>query len=208
VAERSTALIPLLLLVAGCAADSTAFDRTVAALREGDLRGANSAAQKFAEEDPVRGGFLRGNIAFARCALAARQAALPEAEPFAYDVAINYCKSARDFWQRAAMSRPDWPAARRNVERALLALDELRRRKDEADQERRRERDPKPRPDPKPKPPPDGKTDEDPTLTPQLNELSPAEVLRLLETLARKEEEKRALRRARRKRSFGVERDW
>ena len=73
--------------------------------------------------------FLRGNIAFARCAQASRQARTPLAEPFAFDVAIRHAEKARAFWEQAAMGRDDWPAARRNVERALLVLRDLRREK-------------------------------------------------------------------------------
>ena len=75
-----------------------------------------------------------------------------------------------------------------------------------ADERRRREREP--RPQPQPRPPPEPQPEEDRTLTPHLTELAPDEVLRLLEKLAEKEQEKLAVRRSRRQKSFGVERDW
>ena len=134
------------------------------------------------------------------------------AEPFAFDVAIAYAEKARRFWQLAAMDRPDWPEARRNVERALLKLEELKRRKAEWEEQRRRDADPRPRPQPKPRPQPGTEREEveqEAADLAQLQELSPEAVRRLLEKLAEKEREKLALRRAEReKRTEGVERDW
>ena len=131
-----------------------------------ELRRAEEEANRVA--DP-HGLFLRGNVAFADCLVAEKQAATAAAEPFAFDVAIALADKAARLWADAAMSREDWPAARRNVERALLKAAELRRRKSQAEQQRRP--DPKPQPKPNPKPQPEGKkkvTEEDPDLDPVL----------------------------------------
>ncbi len=185
------------------------FNRALAAMRIEDLSDAEGSARQAAAADPEfreRADFLLGNVAFARCVMATRQAATVEAEPFAFEIAIRYGEKARDLWTRAAMSRSDWPGARRNVERVRLLLDSLRGRK--ADAERRKaprsEPTPKPLPNPgsagpEPEPPPDGRIDE----------LSPGEVRALFERLAKKEREKRTVREAhRRQRMAGVERDW
>ncbi len=197
---RPAALIFLL-----CACGRDAGDRAIAALRAGDWRDAETWAAELAP--PLRD-FVRGNVAFAHCLMAERQASSPAAEPFAWDVAISYGERARDFWQHAAMSRDDWPEARRNVERALLRLEELAQKKKEA--ERRRQSNKKPQPKPKPRVDPQGGNDtQEPQEEPQLNELTPEQVLRLLDRLAEKEKEKLALRRSHRKvRMAGVERDW
>jgi hypothetical protein len=185
------------------------FNRALAALRAGDLSDAEAAAESAA----ARGGpaiaalcdFVRGNAAFARCRMAERQANTAAAEPFAFDIAITYARKARRLWQLAAMSRSDWPAARRNVERALLKEKELQRKKADREEQQRKKTDPKPQP----KPPPAPDAEPDPAVDPQLEELTPEEVLRLLDKLQQKEREKRALRRSHRKaRMADVERDW
>ena len=186
---------PAALVLLVCACGDNAGERAVAALRAGDWRGAETRAKELAP--PLRD-FVRGNVAFAHCEMAERQASSPAAEPFAWDVAIRYGERARDFWKHAAMSRPDWPEARRNVERALLKLDELAQKKKET--ERRRQSDKKPQPKPKPQGDPQGKDEtQQPKDQPQLQELTPEQVLRLLDKLAEKEKEKVALRRSHRK---------
>lgn len=206
------------------------YDRALAALRDGDPRDAESSARKSAE----RGGpgvvpladFVRGSAAFARCETAALQASAPEAEPFAWDVAIGAAVTARDAWESAAASRDDWPAARRNVERALLKISELRAAKAEAERKRNPKSGPRPNPKPLPQPKqsPDAKDPARPPLPPkpsgqgqgdevtaeaQLAELSPSQVRQLFDRLAAKEKEKLTLRRARRQTAAAdVERDW
>ena len=215
--ERSKTALAGTLLLFGCGgggAAQKALDHALQSLRDGDLRAAEASAERAA----ARGGpeyaalrdFLHGNVAFVRCVEAGRQASTPAAEPFAWDVALLYGRKARDFWQRAAVSRADWPAARRNVERALLKLEELERKKADAEDRRRRASDPQPRPRPLPKPrQPDPDPEQGPPDGPQLKELGPEQVLQLLEKLAQKEREKLALRRSQRKAgTAGVEKDW
>jgi len=198
--ERRTGLAAILLLAA---CSRSPYDETVAALGEGDLRAAKAAAAEVG--GPV-GVFLRGNVAFGECVLAERQAESAAAEPFAFDVAIRFGEEAERLWREAAMSRDDWPAARRNVERAQIKLRELRRKKQEAQDRAKPE--PKPRPEPRPEA---GKeketTEEGRDLDPMLRELPPEEVGRILERLAEKERDKRAMRKAERSKR-PVPRDW
>jgi hypothetical protein len=186
------------------------FNRALAAIGAGDLSDAESSAEQAAaaggEKLSARAEFLRGNAAFARCELAERQAASVEAEPFAFEIAIRFGEKARDLWMSAAMSRPDWPEARRNVERAEAMLESLRGRKREAESKK----DPRPKPQPKPLPDP-GQTRPEVKPNPEakITELSPSEILALYERLAKKEREKRTVREAYRKeRMTTVERDW
>jgi len=196
------------------ASDELRLDRALAALRAGELRDAEATMERVGTTRAPWSDFLRGNIAFARCEQAARQARTPMAEPFAFDVAIRHAGKARAFWERAAMSRDDWPAARRNVERALLMMRDLRREKAAREEERKKEPNPEqqPKPDPRPPPPPpeDGKTEEtEATAGVHETELSPEQVRLLLDRLAEKEREKRAVRKARQKeRGAAVEHDW
>lgn len=205
------------------------WNRALASLRIGRPTEAESAADAAAE----RGGeefaalrdFLRGNAAFARCDVASAQAGSAEAEPFALDVAIAHAETARRSWIAAAASRADWPEARRNVERANLRLEALRKRKAEAEDPRRKRGAPEPRPVPIPPPtdrrkPPDAPGDEsapdrpkapgtDAPTEAQTTELSADAVARLFEILEAREREKASIRRSRRAARAGeVERDW
>ncbi len=188
------------------------YNRGLAALRAGDLRDADASATKAASrggaESVALAVFLRGNAAFALSGLAERQADTVEAEPFAFDIAIEYARAARNHWQRAAVTRDDWPEARRNVERAIRKIEELVGKKREA--AARRERRPEALPDPVRKPGVEQRpTEEESPIDPQLAELSSEDVLKLIERLAEKEREKVALRRShRRKLMEEVEKDW
>lgn len=189
----------------------TLANRALAGLRAGQLRDAADAAERAvaegAGEVASRAQFLRGSVAFAQCELAEQQANTLEAEPFAFDIAIRYGEVARQHWREAAMTREDWPEARRNVERALLKLMTLRNKKREA--ERRREKKSAPKPEPKPLPNPEKEEVEEKPGDPAIAALSAEEVLRLFERLAMKEREKVELRREqRRERMAEVEKDW
>jgi len=191
------------------------YNRALAALRAGDLADARSAsgnAARRAEGATVsRCDFLLGHVAFAQCTLAEAQAKTAGAEPFAFDVAITYAKRAHESFAIAAMSRPDWPEARRNAERALLKLRDLQKQKDRAKQKRKRETDPDPKPKPPPpqQPKPEPDNEPQPDTRPQTNELSPEQILGLLKKLALKDREKLGIRQAQRAaRSAAIERDW
>jgi len=187
------------------------YDKALAALRAGDLAEAEASAERAA----ARGGarfealrdFLRGNVAFAHMEAAEQEAKLPGAPPFILDFAIAQAKSAAELWTSAAASRDAWPEARRNVERALLRLAELERRKREGQAEPKKEPPPKP-PEPAMPPPRGREPDPEPRVEPQLEELSPEDLVRLFEKLEAKEREKLAVRRRQARERPGVERDW
>ncbi len=211
-------VLAVVLPLGGCAdgnpSPEALTNRGVVALRAEDW----SEAESLAERACVEGGrevvaladFVRGNVAFAKCLTAEQQARAPEAEPFAFDVAITYGETARSRWQLAASSRPDWPEARRNIERAMLKLDDLKRQKIERRQAGRKI--------PKPKikivpgaTPEDGTTDgtQETKAEAASTELTSEEILSLFGKLTEKEQEKSALRQAhRRVRMAKVEKDW
>lgn len=201
---------------------SLSYDRALAALRAGELSDAESAAKRAAAGDDAEiaalAEFVRGNVAFERAVTAALQADAPEAEPFAWDVALAHAAAARTAWRRAATAgrRPgdggDDAAARRNVERADLLAEELRAKKAAAEARRKKPQGPGPKDAPRPAPDERPPTTEDPPGTDapaSVAELPASEVLRILDRLEVKERERRALRAAeRRARNGDVERDW
>jgi tetratricopeptide (TPR) repeat protein len=192
------------------------FDQALCALRAGRLDEAEAAAYVAV----LFGGdryfelcdFLVGNVAFERCTLAERQAEAPLAEPMAWEVALAHADGARARWQAAAIARPDWPQARRNVERALRRIDELRRRKEAAAAENARARSAEPRIE-ETQAPPDSSTAPEERLTEERRpapvevELSAEELAHLPERLLERERAKLELRRSRRSR-LQSEGDW
>jgi hypothetical protein len=187
----------------------------LAALQRGELDAAAQAAARAADLGGERylpwRDFLFGNVAFARCEQAARLAELPEGGLPALEEALARARAARDHWQRAAASRADWPRARRNVERALLTIEELERRKTAL---LRRKPSPPALPPPlRPPPSPDRDPGKEPPTAvappPQLAELDPDQIERLFERLDEKERQRVAVRRERRRAtSASVEQDW
>ena len=140
--------------------------------------------------------FLEGNAAFAKSEEAERASKQPNADPTTLEFAIVRAEDAVAFWRKAAVTRNDWPEARRNVERGLLLLKRLRA--EQADKNKKPDNKPSEPPDAKPVPPPDGTPD-----------LTPEQVMKLFEVLQEKEKQKLVARRADRKaRSIDVEKDW
>lgn len=189
----------------------------LAALETGALIDAEVALEKAVARGgpawrPLRD-FIAGNAAFTRCARAQAQARGPEAEPFAFDVAIAHAEAARNHWGRALASRDDWPEARRNLERGFAKLEELRRERQSAVKKQRRQRmaeAPQPATGETEDPAGGERTQEaaDP-LAAQSVDLASTQVDELLRRLARVEDEKRALRRTTRAAaSRDVEKDW
>lgn len=188
-----------------------AYNRALAALQSGNLGAADSASEQMA----TRGGaafktlrdFLAGNLAFARCALARRQAGAVESEPFAFDAAIALAEAAATAWQDVVMQQPDWPHARRNAERAARMLARLHAERAAAEARKNKA---KKEPDaPKPKLPPPGDSKKPTPEKDPADELSAQELRRLLDKLARKEREKLQLRQATQQAaSVEVQRDW
>ncbi|MAB80946.1 MAG: hypothetical protein CMJ89_16490 [Planctomycetes bacterium] len=195
------------------------FDRALAALRAGDLR----VAEYSAEKAVVRGGaefeslriFLFANAAFGRSLRAEAEAGLRDADPTAFGRAIDHLGRAIELWRVAAMRNDfhgDWPAARRNLERALRKLEELEKKKEEAEQNqnKKKEKEPEQKQE-EPTEDPDAQSEEqERQATPQPEvDLSSAELAQLFERLRAMEREKRELRQERRRvRSADVEKDW
>ncbi len=194
------------LVAAGCGQGESEIlaARALAALRDGRLDDAEEAARRGAT--PGFDDFVRGNVAFARSEGLEPDASKPGAPPALFERMVADAEDALAHWRLAAASRADWPAARRNVERALLRLERLRERKRES--ERRNRPDPPP---PPPEPAPDETEPPPPEARPELEEAAlPEEAVRaLLDLLVKKEEQKRELRRERRAAAGAeVERDW
>ena len=177
------------------------FNKAMAALRAGELQKAEAAAEKAA----VRGGqeffgrrdFVLGNTSFQKTLVAELQASGLEADPIAFDLAITFADKAKTAWQLAATSRTDWPEARRNVERALRKLVELKQKKAEAEQRRLQAQE-------KPKPPQLQELKPEPQQFEMMDDL----VQRLLEKLKEKEQEKRDLRKDQQQLKTKVVKDW
>ncbi|MFH1998623.1 MAG: hypothetical protein ABIK28_03030 [Planctomycetota bacterium] len=193
------------------------YNRALAALRMNKPLEAEMCVEKAA----ARGGpeftalrdFIKGNTAFARGEAAARVACQPEAEPFAFDVALSYVMKAEAFWKQAAASRPDWPEARRNVERAQLKLIELRKQKKEKQKNPRSHGQPEIRPQLLPQAnslTDQGETrEEEAQIEKQTQELTSLQIKNLFDKLEEKEREKRIMRRARQDNQKNrAEKDW
>lgn len=180
------------------------------ALAQGDLAAAEQAAEAALRGDAeprTRGlaHFVRGNVAFARCETLEAESQRPGAPSTLAERARAYAEDALAAWRQAAVSRDDWPEARRNVERALLRVERLREKRSDGPGK-------PPPPRPPPRPDPAATSAPEPSPTPanvEAGALSAQEVARLLEVLREQERQKQALRRARREATGGgVERDW
>ncbi len=186
------------------------WNRALLALAAGDLATAEALAETAVLDGdadfPGRRDFLFGCSAYRRAEAAEILAARPEAGPPALDAAILQARSAAESWLSAARSREDWPAARRNLQRALEKLVFLETRRELMREEARREK-------------PDRPVEEEPdrgmpleeevAVEIETGELSAAALERLLDLLAAKEREKLELRRRRlRDRGASGGRDW
>ena len=161
------------------------YNLALAAVRAGALREAEIAAEKAAArggpEFTARRDFLRGNIAFTRCERATVVAVKPDVQPHEFVPALKHARTALESWQQAAVSRPDWPEARRNVQRALHQLQDLLQKQKAAESNRKEDKPPPEPPPPEPQP--------------------------LLDKLKEKDQQKRELRRRKLPR-IKVEKDW
>lgn len=133
--------------------------------------------------------FVLGMAALRRGELAAAAAQLPDAEPMAWQAAVDGARRALEHFVRADERPHGWPAARRNAERSWRQLQAWQELRDQHRQDTKQEDAP---------PPPPAPTD-DQSLEEQLPELTVAplsarELAELAQKLARKEREKRAVR--------------
>ena len=184
-------------------------NQAMAALGAGDLlrveqearRAASVAAQgPMALEFSSLRDFLLGTTALER-ALRSRTLALqPDADPGIVRRGISEADTARRSFELAVTARGTWPAAARNLERALLILEELNGIA----------------PSPPPRDGPDEmKQDTTPRANPTESDpgeatgMDPGAIEDLLRRLAEMDEAKRTSRRARGEgRASAVERDW
>ncbi|GAB4146963.1 MAG: hypothetical protein Fur0037_15060 [Planctomycetota bacterium] len=120
------------------------FDHALAALGAGDPKTAAASAERAA----ARGGiafaaereFLLGSAAALSSERAAAQARTAEAEPFAFDIAIEHANEAFLRYREAAVLRAGWPEASRNAERMLSRIASLREQAAAAALRRQKER--------------------------------------------------------------------
>lgn len=200
------------------------YDLALAWLNAGEVGKATAAIERAAATaDPAllrRCAFVRGSIAWQRGAAATRLAQQVEAEPFAVKPALQQVDLARREWQAAAVGDPDWPEARRNVERALRQLAELQALQGRLEEARRRAQGAQERP----LLVPNGTGDQegqgtgndgkpldaqDNPLAPLRTELSAQAVENLFRVLDQKDRQKRELRRAQQTGAGrAAERDW
>ncbi|MBL8896611.1 MAG: hypothetical protein JNM84_03240 [Planctomycetes bacterium] len=222
--EEARASLAAVVATAGAdAAAELCFDWALAAFRAGALSEAETALQRAEEgargADIARCEFLRGNLLHARAERQAALAARPEAEPFAYDLAVRDMERAHVAWVRAALAGADVPAATRNAERALRRSRELEEARKRAEDERRR-RDPQATPQPQPLPV-EGEEDDaeeapsrkeeqvsDAPLELELSELDAAAVAKLRALVAERERKKIAEREKARSASPAGAQDW
>jgi hypothetical protein len=151
--------------------------------------------------------FLRGNLAFAQSEQKLAQAEAAFGKPADWTEAVRLNKLAELQWKAARGRAIDWPAARRNIERALARRAEIMRRAEAAGVDA----DPNAGQDntlteQAPPQDPQGETPSAPPLPPPP---SPERIDALLDRMQNQEDKKRSERRAQPGLdSPAVERDW
>jgi hypothetical protein len=189
------------------------WNTALAALRVLRARDAEAAIEPWrAHPDPERRAeaeFVFGLAQCLRAEQAAVAAALPDAEPMAWQLALAAQDRGIAAFVRAVQLRGDWPAAVRNVERAQRRRLEFEQQRDRSRPEASKQEQV---PEPPPPPPPAPANDAEPEAAlPELmiNELSAAEVAQLLQRLAQKDQRKHRLRQQEQRRTtVAGERDW
>jgi hypothetical protein len=151
--------------------------------------------------------FVLGLAQCQRAEQAAAAAALPDAEPLAWQLALAAQDRGIAAFERAVQLRGDWPAAVRNTERAQRRRRELEQQRDRSQPDAaQQEKVPEP-----PPPSPPGPADQPPEAAlPEAvtTELSAAEVQNLLQLLARKDQRKHQLRQQQQRTTVAGERAW
>jgi len=197
------------------------YDLALAALAAGELAQAGDAVAQAARSDDAellrRCAFVRGSVAWQRGEATAKLALQVEAEPFAFKPALEQIALAGAEWRIAATGATDWPAARRNAERAQRRFAELQQQKQRIEDERKRRTGAQARPLAVPGGGDDKRgagsggdvqDSQDNPLAPLRTELSDAQVAELFARLQQKDEQARQLRRSEQQRRSAVERDW
>jgi len=151
--------------------------------------------------------FLRGNLAFAQSEQKLVQAEAAFGKPADWTEAVRLNKLAELQWKAARGGAQDWPAARRNIERAHARRAEIMRRAEAAGVDA----------DPNAgqentlteQAPPQGPKDDAPSAPPMPPPPSPERIDAMLERMQNQEDKKRSERRAQPGLdSPAVERDW
>jgi hypothetical protein len=140
-----------------------------------------------------------------RAERAALAAALPDAEPMAWQQAVKAAETAVAGFGAALALRPDWPEVLRNLERAQRRLLEFERQRDAARPPANKEE-----PAPQPAPPPGKPAGAPEEVAPELDvaPLSAAARDELRQKLAAKERQKRVVRQQPALATTSAERDW
>ncbi len=187
------------------------YDQALAALALDELELAAASAREARNRDPANFGaraqFMLGNVHYRDSLRAEARASVPGAPAAAFDPALAAIEAARDAWIAAALAQQDWPAARRNVEHALIKRAQLLEAQRVAESNRSvRQPDAAPNPTPSTEPPPENSTSA--TSEPEPLELSPGQLAELLRALDRVQGERDESRESRRARTQEVEKDW
>lgn len=151
--------------------------------------------------------FLRGNLAYAQSEQKLAQAEAAFGKPADWTEAVRLNKLAEVQWKAARGGAVDWPAARRNIERAQARRAEIMRRAEAAGVDA----DPNAGQDNTltEQAPPQGPKDDAPNAPPMPPPPTPERIDALLERMQNQEDKKRSERRAQPGLdSPAVERDW
>ena len=174
--------------------------------RSGDAEAA--VAGWLTGADPARRGdaeFVAALAACQRAERAAMAAALPDAEPMAWTIAVQSMERAVAGFQRAELARQGWPEAQRNAARATQRLAELRRLRDQAQTPKSKQDSAPVPPAPQPAAP---LPEEQPVVLPE-ERLSANELEAVRRLVATREQTKQQGRRERQARAgVVVERGW
>ncbi|MEE9393187.1 MAG: hypothetical protein V3W41_11845 [Planctomycetota bacterium] len=169
-----------------------------AAMAAGRMDEAEIALEKLAARDGVKGqkyrDFFAGNLAFASCLRAERVAERVEAGPVAFDAAMLFAEEAIAAWRQSLLAKA-WPdKALRNLERALIAIDRLRIKREAAATKKNKRNNPRELPNQ----PQSGRQQpqfEERRVEAQIGELTPTELSSLMKRLEQKQSEKKRSRR-------------
>jgi hypothetical protein len=192
-------------------------NRALAALRVGRAREAETSAEKVVvrggEEHEVFRAFVFATAAWLRAQRAQAEAGLTDPDPTAFARAIGHAETALVGFEQVLQAEPERLDAQRNHVRVARMLEALRKAQEDAEKNRRNKREgaedrPAPEPEADPDAPPE-EVEQAPELQEDDGTLTADEVEALLARLARKEAEKRQLRREQRAaRTPSTERDW